>query len=469
VRYRSAAKAAFDQDLRNNLRTLRGALLEEIEEARHPPAGEILDAGATPLQVAAKRALQEFRLNALYAEIRSGPDGGMPVARLPGAGLADDEPLVDDSTWRALSERPEAFDFTPGPGRRASALRFEVPGQAGTVMIAVADQTSLLDGTLASIRRAFYALGAGGLLLALVGGYWLASRALRPIDDLTRQASYMASLPSGAGPHQLDVPPLGDELSRLALTFNRLLARIDSSLTQTRTFLADAAHELKTPVAIVRTEAELALADGRSLEECREALRAIGAESVRLSSLISDLTLLAEGQLLEHPLEHRLVDLGELLQEVSRSLRPLATSRRIAVDVETSGPVELRCDERLVRRIATNLVENAIKFSPPESPIGIAVCGEDGRVELRIVDAAATLPAEERARVFDRFYRSQAARSGDVSGSGLGLAIARWAVELHGGRIRVEPRAQGGNVFIVELPASAQRELVEAVVEAPEG
>jgi signal transduction histidine kinase len=122
-----------------------------------------------------------------------------------------------------------------------------------------------------------------------------------------------------------------------------------------------------------------------------------------------------------------------------------------------------------MRRIATNLVENAIKFSPPESSIGIAVCGEDGRVELRILDAAATLPAEERARVFDRFYRSQAARSGDVSGSGLGLAISRWAVELHGGRIRVEPRVQGGNVFIVELPASAQGELVEAVAEAPEG
>jgi two-component system, OmpR family, sensor kinase len=342
-------------------------------------------------------------------------------------------------------------------------VRFEVPGEASPVTIAVADRTLLLDGTLASIRRAFYALGAGGLLLALVGGYWLASRALRPIDDLTRQAGSMASLP-GAGPHQLDVPPLGDELSRLALTFNRLLARIDSSMTQTRTFLADAAHELKTPVAIVRSEAELALTEGRSLEECREALRAIGAESVRLSSLISDLTLLAEGQLLEHPLERRLVDFGELMQEVARSLRQLAASRGIAVDIETSGPVELRCDERLVRRIATNLVENAIKFSPPDSPIGIAVSGEDGRVELRVLDAAATLAADERDRVFDRFYRSPAARSGDVSGSGLGLAIARWAVELHGGRIRVEPRAQGGNVFIVELPASgaAPRERVEA-------
>lgn len=332
----------------------------------------------------------------------------------------------------------------------------------------VASRTDLLDKSLASIRRSFYTLGTIGVLLSLIGGYWLASRALRPMDDLARQASSMASRPPGAGPHRLDIPPHGDELSRLTVTFNQLLARIDSSITQTRTFLADAAHEMKTPVAIVRSETELALTEGRSLDEYRELVGVIGAESVRLSSLVSDLTLLAEGELLEQPLERELVDLGELLADVARSLRPLAASHAMTIQVGTSGPAELWCDERLVRRVATNLVENAIKFSAPDSPIGAAVHGGPDRVTLTVVDSAATLPSEERERVFDRFYRSQAARSGGASGSGLGLAIARWAVELHGGRIRVEPRVDGGNAFIVEFPASLRNEAVKTIAPEPD-
>jgi two-component system sensor histidine kinase SenX3 len=156
------------------------------------------------------------------------------------------------------------------------------------------------------------------------------------------------------------------------------------------------------------------------------------------------------------------VDLSELLHEVTRSLRPLATNRGISVEIETSGGTEFRGDERLLRRISTNLLENAIKFSPTGSSIGVAVAADPGRVEIRVLDEAPTLSPEERGKVFERFYRSPTTRDIERTGSGLGLAIAQWAVKLHGGTIRVEPRKERGNAFIVELPSRVARAVATA-------
>ena len=458
MRYRAAALSAFDVDLRNNLETLRAALIEELGDVKQRPAAAAEGATAhDPLGFAARRTLEDFRLNGLFAEIRLGRTAESLLARLPGAGVEADQALIPESAWASLAGYPQAHAFVVDARRRGSVETFSAAAEPQPITVAVADTTRLVDATLASIRRALIEFGIAGLALAVAGGYGLALRTLRPIDDLTTQASIMASLPESAQPHRLDVPSPGDELGRLAMTFNSLLAKIDASTAQTRSFIADAAHELKTPVAIVRTEAELALSGERPVEEYRESMRAVAAESARLSALVSDLTLLAEGQLLENPLEHRLVDLSELLHEVTRSLRPLATTRGISVEVESSGGTEFRGDERLLRRISTNLLENAIKFSPNGSQIGVAIAADPGRVEIRVLDQAPTLSTEERAKVFERFYRSPTTRNVERTGSGLGLAIAQWAVRLHGGTIRVEPRAERGNAFIVELPARGPR------------
>jgi two-component system OmpR family sensor kinase len=266
----------------------------------------------------------------------------------------------------------------------------------------------------------------------------------------------MAAVPTPTEPRRLEVPSTEDELARLARTFNHLLERIEESIGRTRAFIADAAHELKTPISIVRAEAELALAGERSRAEDHQALQAIADESARLSHLVSDLTLLAEGETLDLPLEHRLVDLAELLHDVTRSLRALAASREITVEVEATGSCQLRGDERLLRKIAMNLVENAIKFSPCRSRIGVVVSREGEHIDLRVLDEAPTLDGTDSQRVFERFYRSQEVRSSGAAGSGLGLAIVRWAVGLHGGRIRVEPRAPVGNMFVAEFPVARQ-------------
>jgi len=455
VPYRAAALRAFDLDLRDNLDTLQNALAEELREANAKARENPTDpAAASPLRAAAKEALEEFRLTRLFAEIRSGASAETPIAGLESVGGNTIQAPLTDADWARLAAGPAGKSrvLILPRGMRGVARTFVPAGSQERVTMIVADRTRLVDQALSSMRMVLVEYGIAGLVLALVGGYWVARRALKPIEVLTAQASAMAAAPSTPG-GRLDVPNREDELGQLGLSFNLLLERIEQSLNRTRAFIADAAHELKTPVAIVRTEAELSLSQVRSLDESREALSAIASESTRLSRLVSNLTLLAEGETLEHPLERRLVDLTELVHEVVRSLRPLATSREATVEVDAPPGLEFRGDERLLRQILVNLVENAIKFSRPPARIGISVDQEDGRVEVRVLDEAATLSADEREKVFERFYRSRRSAIGSAPGSGLGLAIVRWAVALHGGSIRIEPRsASTGNAFIAEFP-----------------
>ncbi len=455
-RYRAAAWRAYDADLSLNLDTLQTELTEEIGEAR-VEIEKTSPGAATPdtiLQRAATNSIEEFRLSGMAAEVRRGRGGQTTLAELPGFRGQAVGSLLPETVWSeaAVSTGTRVVRI---PGGRAAVRSFRLPQESETITAAVGDRTTLVDGTLTSIRRDLVLFGTAGLVLALAGGYWLATRALRPIDVMTTQASHMASAGLFPGAHRLAVSNPDDELGRLAKTFNDLLARLESSARQMRGFVADAAHELKTPVSVVRAEAELSLSGDRSLEDSRDALRAIARQSEELSRLVSDLTLLAEGETFDHPLERRLVDLNELAHEVTRSQRALAAGRKVVVDVESTGCVEYRGDERLLRQVLKNLVENAIKFSRSPGHVGVSVSEEPRAIEVRVLDEAPTLSVADREKVFERFYRTQQSRSADVPGSGLGLAIARWAVRLHGGEIRVEPRGSAGNVFVVTFPLRA--------------
>jgi heavy metal sensor kinase len=455
-RYRAAAWRAFDADLSVNLHTLQSALAEEMREAQ-AESGAKAESALETRRRAARDTLEEFRLNGLYAEIRQGSRGETLLARLQGPTIGRSSGLLPESLWRDAAVSSVTRVVPLGSTARAAIQGFQPETGEGPIELGVADRTTAVEGTLSAIRRALIEFGTAGLVLALAGGYWLATRALSPIDAMTTQAASMASAPSSAGPQRLEVNNSDDELGRLAHTFNRLLDRIASSIGQLRDFIADAAHELKTPVSIIRAEAELSLSAERSPGDYRDALGTIAAESQWLSQIVSDLTLLAEGETLDHPLERRLVDLKELSQEVARSLRAVATTRHVAVDIESSGCVEYRGDERLLRQIVTNLLENAIKFSPSPGQVDVAVAEEAGTIELRVADQAPTLSPPDRERVFERFYRARPSQSGETAGSGLGLAIVRWAVTLHGGHIRIEPAfPDSGNVFVVTLPALSE-------------
>ncbi len=456
ARYRAAAWKAFDAGLLGSLDGVEGALREEVREAAQESAASSPADSARAIEIvrrASQTTLEEFELSGLFAEIRAGVRAETPLAR--SGDLSPRGTLFGGEEWARLASADGAAIASVDSARRAAVRRFRPSPELPLLTVAIADRTARVEGTLGEIRVSLLEVGAAGLALALLGGYWLATRALRPIATLTAQAGGMAEASDAGGTHRLRILNPDDELGRLAATFNRLLERLESANDQLKRFIADTAHELKTPVAIVRAEAELTLSTPRSAQEYRESLAAIAAESAQLSQLVGDLTLLAEGQTLTHPLERRLVDLSELAHEVRRSLRPVATGRGVRLEIDAAGCVEYRGDERLLRQTFLNLAENAVKFSPPGGRVDIGISESPGRLEVRFADDAPTLSADDRERVFDRFYRTPEARDDGAPGSGLGLAIVEWAVGLHGGRVHVEPRSPRGNVFVVELPAMA--------------
>jgi len=449
ARYRAAAWRAFDTALLGGLDAVEGALRDEIRETvqASPAPADALDR----VRRASQTTLEEFPLNGRIAEIRAGADGETPLAHagdLPAGAIP-----LGGATPARLARTGRAEIVAAGPGRRAAVRSFRPSPELPAVTVAIAERTVPVEETLAAIRASLLEVGGAGLALALLGGYWLATRTLRPIATLTAQAGRMAEASDAGGAHRLEIRNPDDELGRLAATFNRLLERLESANDQLKRFIADTAHELKTPVAIIRAEAELTLSSPRPAEAYRESLATIAAESARLSQRVGDLTLLAEGQTLTHPLERRLVDLTELAHEVRRSLRPVAAGRGVRIEVDADRGVEYRGDERLLRQTFLNLSENAVKFSPAGGRVTVGVSEVAGRCEVRFADDAPTLSPADRERVFERFYRTAEARDDGASGSGLGLAIVRWAVALHGGSVRVEPRSPNGNLFVIALPA----------------
>ncbi|HET8656635.1 MAG TPA: HAMP domain-containing sensor histidine kinase, partial [Longimicrobiaceae bacterium] len=241
-------------------------------------------------------------------------------------------------------------------------------------------------------------------------------------------------------------------------TFNELLARLEGAFGQQRRFMTDAAHELRTPVAILRGEADVALArDDRPAEEYRGSLRLVREESRRLSGVVDDLFLLARADAGEHLLRPTDFYLNDLVEECVRSARALAAARRIDVEGETDGDAPFRGDEAHLHRLLVNLLDNAIKYSPPGTRVTVTMRREDGRYRVSVRDAGIPVAPELRERIFERFFRAGTTGGSHASGAGLGLAIARWAAEAHGGALVLLPSGPGGgNEFILWLPVPAE-------------
>jgi len=308
--------------------------------------------------------------------------------------------------------------------------------------------------------RAIYLVAIPALLtLALIGGYVLAGRALAPVGKMAAQAREIGAATLS---QRLRVPNAYDELGQLANVFNGLLDRLDRAFAQQRQFVADASHELRTPVAIVRGEAEVALAkDVRPEEEYRETLEIIHDEGRRMSRLVEDLFLLARadsGQLAPESTE---LYLDEVVGDSVRSLRTLAAARDISIEYETDGEMPLRGDEALLRRLVVNLVENAIKYGRAGRPVKVqAHRGSADEYVVSVLNEGVPISPADQHRVFDRFFRTSdgapevATTEGDSGGgAGLGLAIARWIAEAHGGKLELTRSDSEGTEFRAILPS----------------
>lgn len=343
------------------------------------------------------------------------------------------------------------------PGFRGFARHITVRDEKWTVIVlrSLHAQKEMLE----DVVETFAWIIPIGLLLASGGGYFLARKSLAPVVGMASQAGRIGA----ENLHErLIVQNPRDELGRLALSFNGLLDRLDHSFERQRRFMADASHELRTPVAILRGEAEVALSrPDRPSGEYRESLAVLREESQRLTQIVDDLFTLARADAGQYPLTPRDFYLEELVADCLRTTRTLALAKLIAVSGDCSEELPICADEGLIRRMLLNLLDNAIKYTPPGGKVSVSCSLSKSEYSLSVSDSGRGIPEDLQQRIFERFFRVDEARSrgenkgeNNGTGAGLGLSIARWIAEAHHGRLELTRSGSSGATFTAFLPVT---------------
>jgi heavy metal sensor kinase len=288
------------------------------------------------------------------------------------------------------------------------------------------------------------------LLGAVAGGYWISRRALAPVDLITQTARSISVQNLSS---RLIVPQTGDELQRLSETLNSMLERLEAAFKKIIRFTADASHELRTPVAVMRTRTELSLRKPRSAEEYREALARVHAELEKTSELVERLMLLARADYGVEALQLATEDLREIVRDVCSQGKMLSEAKDISFREQIPGqPVWVKADAHALRRLFLILIDNAIKYTPEGGRVDVVVGQENGFAIGEVRDTGIGIAPEDLPNVFERFYRADKARSRESGGVGLGLSIGRWIAEAHEGTIEVQSSLGVGSVFKLRLP-----------------
>jgi signal transduction histidine kinase len=416
----------IDAELASTQAQLRRMLGEELRERDAPPLAaaeslEILASANRPIAVLADTG-------AMLARRFDGPD----PARV-------ERPRSAAPAVRTLADRG---------GEWRTDVRREVIEGTPFVLI-VASPLGDLRREQGEVREAL-AIGVPiALLLAAAGGLWIASAGLGPVSAMARRA---ASLPL-TGEDDLGPPARDDELGQLTRAFNALVARLRAALRTQRQFMADASHELRSPVSVIRTAAEVALSrEQRPESEYREALAIAAAQSRRLGALVGDMLVLARADAGGYPLRPIEGFLDDAIDECRAAVAVLAAERGVQVVATGVSEVALRADQELLRRLLTNLLQNAVQHSPAGETVTLDVQVEGPLAVLRVRDAGAGIAPGDWTRIFDRFVQLDASRRSD--GAGLGLTIARWIAEAHGGSLAVEASGAQGTTFRLTLPTA---------------
>ncbi len=287
------------------------------------------------------------------------------------------------------------------------------------------------------------------LAMALLGGYTLARRVLSPVDRMVEVANRITA----SDLHQrVEVVNPRDELGRLAQTINSLIDRLQKAIEEMRRFTADAAHELRTPLAVLRSGIEVTLRIPRSAEEYRRSLEAAEDESQRLGRLADQLLLLSRQEAGMTPIEQEEVRLDALLKDVVDRFEVSARAKGLTLEIEPLKPCSVRGDDIRLSQVFFNALHNAIKYTPPGGRVAVRSRLIGSRVRVEVEDTGIGISPEDLTHVFKRFYRAERQPLADRSGAGLGLAIAQSAVLAHNGQIWLESQIGRGTLLRVELP-----------------
>lgn len=332
-----------------------------------------------------------------------------------------------------------------GEHTRLLALPVDRPG--GPWVIVVGASLEVNDTALQRVTRAAVLAGFPAVLVGAAGAWLLASAALRPVERMRRQVAEISEHDRDTA---IGVPGTRDEIAALARTMNGLLGRLQAALARERGFVADAGHELRTPLAILRTELELASRPGRSQVELVGAVAAAAEETDRLARLAEDLLLLArtDGR---DTLRTEPTDLYRLCAAAVERARALGQVRDVELALDAPQPLECELDPDRVRQAVDNLIDNALRHAPPGSVVTVRARYAAGEARIEVIDDGPGFPPEFLPHAFERFRRADAARARQHGGAGLGLAIVQSIAQAHGGRATAANRPEGGAVVRIEL------------------
>ena len=347
--------------------------------------------------------------------------------------------------------------FSLGQGERAYRIAAEPVEIFGKPYLVAAAYPLHHDSeTMEAVATAYGIAIPLLLLIAALGGYFLATRSLSPVAAMSARA---AEISSSNLNERLPVGSRRDELTALAEVVNGLLERLERAFAQQRRFMADASHELRTPVAVLRTEADVTLSrPTRTEAEYRESVSVMRDSAQRLGRIVDDLFLLARADAGHLPLRREPLYLEDVVDEAARAVQSLARERDVRVQLLPLEDSPYDGDADLLGRVLLNLLDNAIKHSPPGGTVTLALTRTAHEYHVAVTDEGAGIPPEAQSQIFERFFRADKARSrtsGDATaGAGLGLAIGRWIAEAHGGRLELVKSGANGAEFLLALPLS---------------
>ena len=324
-------------------------------------------------------------------------------------------------------------------------------------LVQEATPTSAIDSILKSLLIALCLLTPVILVGAAVGGYLLMNVPFRPVVELTRQTERIGTQAPG---ERLPVIPTGDELERLSISLNRMIARLEDALAHNRRFSADVSHELRTPLTIMRGELE-PLVENRALPPA--ALDAIGSvleETERMSDIVESLLVISRLDA-QDPLQRAPVNLSALALSTVEQMQLLAEDKDLKVHADVAEEVFVPGDRVRLQQVIVNLLDNAIKYTPAGGEIWLSVFSQGHRGVVEIRDSGIGIPAECLPFVFDRFYRADKARSRESGGTGLGLSIVKAICTAHGGEVAIHSRDHAGTTVRVELPICSPEEIAQ--------
>jgi heavy metal sensor kinase len=291
------------------------------------------------------------------------------------------------------------------------------------------------------------------LLLAGVAGYRMARGALQPLQKMALRAETITASDLG---QRLPVENPNDELGQMARVFNDLLQRLQNSFEILKRFTADASHELRTPLSSIRSVGEVALQRQHTTEEYRDTIGSMLEEVTRLTEMVDGLLSISRADAGQFVLHRTTFSPLELAREVVTLLGLLAEEKGQQIQIEGDADQTVNADRLVLQRGVGNIIENAIKHGPGGGRIFILIARTENYVDISVEDRGETIAEALREKIFERFFRIDASRSRDAGGSGLGLAIAKWAIEVNGGSVSLRPGQQGGNLFLVRIPAASE-------------